>query len=190
MNEREWAELQQLWKGAPAPAEPVAIELRRLSRWRRWFVLEIVIEAVIAVAGVVAGVLMIVRGGSFLVIGGVATLVLVAAVCALSAWARSAHEPRPDDPIHRAVSVARHHAYVRARLAAATIWGIAVGMVFAAVMALARGLLTENATLGGYVAIGAVQLILAAWLACAFLYYQRRSADLAKLDAIADSLTR
>ena len=190
MNDREWAELQQLWKSAPAPAEPVAVELRRLGRWRRWFVLEVIIEAVIAVAGLIAGVLMIIRGGSFLVVSGVATLVLVAATCGLSAWARSAHAPRPDDPVQRAVAVARQHASVRARLAAATIWGIAAGMVFTAVMALARGLLTSNATPGGYVAIGAVQLMLAAWLALAFLYYQRRSADLVKLDAIADSLTR
>ena len=50
-------------------------------------------------------------------------------------------------------------------------------MVFTAVMALARGLLTTDATLGGYVAIGAVQLMLAAWLAFAFRYYQTRSAD-------------
>jgi hypothetical protein len=63
-------------------------------------------------------------------------------------------------------------------------------MVFTAVMALARGLLTTDATLGGYVAIGVVQLMLAAWLVFAFVYYQRRSADVAKLDAIADSLTR
>ena len=51
MNEREWAELQQLWKSAPAPAEPVAIELRRLGRWRRWFALEVIIEAVITDRG-------------------------------------------------------------------------------------------------------------------------------------------
>ena len=158
-------------------------------RWRRWFAIEVVIEAVIAVAGLIAGVWMFVRGGSFLVVSGIATFVLVAATCALSAWARSAHAPRPDDPVptrRRRGEAAR----VRACAARSShdLGGSPAGMVFTAVMALARGLLTANPTLSGYVAIGAVQLMLAVWLAFAFLYYQGCSADLAKLDAIADSL--
>jgi hypothetical protein len=57
-------------------------------------------------------------------------------------------------------------------------------------MALARGLLTTEAALGGYVAIGVVQLMLAVWLAFAFRYYQARSAAFAKLDAIVAELQR
>jgi hypothetical protein len=68
------------------------------------------------------------------------------------------------------------------------IWGIAAGMVFAGVMALARALLTTEANLAGFAAIGAVQLMMAAWLAFAFRYYQSRAADLARLEAIANSL--
>ena len=57
MNESEWNELQRVWKSLPPDAEPVAIELERLQRRRHWFAAEIVIEAVIAVAGLgVAGV--------------------------------------------------------------------------------------------------------------------------------------
>ena len=56
MNESEWNELQRLWKSCPAQAEPVAVELERLGRRRRWFAVEVVIEAVIAVAGLGVGV--------------------------------------------------------------------------------------------------------------------------------------
>ena len=70
MNESEWTELQQLWKSAPAPAEPrrhrAAVDSRAVATAGSR--LEVIIEAVIAVAGLIAGVLMIVRGGSFLVI--------------------------------------------------------------------------------------------------------------------------
>jgi uncharacterized sulfatase len=46
----------------------------------------------------------------------------------------------------------------------------------------------EEAALAGYVAIGGVQLMLAAWLGIAFRYYQTRSAALARLDAIAAAM--
>jgi hypothetical protein len=49
-------------------------------------------------------------------------------------------------------------------------------------------LLTTEANLAGFAAIGAVQLMMAAWLAFAFRYYQSRAADLARLEAIANSL--
>ena len=66
-------------------------------------------------------------------------------------------------------------------------------MGFTAILSLARGFLSDTAALAGYVAIGAVQLGVAAWFALAFRYYQARSAALARLDAIAaalDAVTR
>ena len=190
MNESEWNELQRVWKSLPQEAEPVAIELERLRRRRHWFTAEIAVEAVIAIAGLSVAAWTIARGGTFLVVSGIATCILVAVVCTLSARARMAPRPNLDDAVGRAVAVAKQHVLVRVRLAAATIWGIVAGMVFAGFMALARALLTTEAHLAGYLAIGAVQLMLAAWLAFAFRYYQARSADLAKLESIADELER
>ena len=130
MNESEWNELQKVWKSLPPKAEPVAIELERLRRRRRWFAVEIFVEGVIAVAGLSVAAWLIARGGERLVVGGIAICVFVAVVCALSAWARLAPRSNPDDAVGRAVAVARQHAVVRVRLAAATIWGLVAGMVF------------------------------------------------------------
>jgi hypothetical protein len=109
-------------------------------------------------------------------------------VCALSLWVWLLPQPRPEDAVEHAVAVAQQHARIGVRHATATIWALVVGMVFMAVMALARGLLTETAALAGYIAIGIVQLGVAAWFAFAFRYYQARSAALARLDAIAAAL--
>ncbi len=188
MNDREWNELQQLWKSGPAQAAPVATELERLGRGRRWAAVGIAVEALMAVAGFALSVWMVTRGGAFLVVAGVTAGLFTAATCALSVWARTVPRPNLDDPIGRAVAVARRSVFVSVRVAAATIWALVVGQVFAAVMAFARALLTTEANLAGYVAIGGVQLMLATWLAFAFRHYQKRSADLAKLDAIAAQL--
>jgi predicted Co/Zn/Cd cation transporter (cation efflux family) len=187
MNESEWSELQRLWKSSP-PAEPVIAELDRLRRRQRWLAVGIAAETIIAVAGLIAGVALIARGGLFFVVAGGATCVFVAVVCALSLWVWRLPQPRPEDAVEHAVAVARQNARIGVRHATATIWALVVGMVFSAVMALARGLLTENAALAGYVAIGAVQLGMAAWFALAFRYYQARSAALARLEAIAAAL--
>jgi hypothetical protein len=188
MNESEWNELQRAWQSLPPEAEPVAVELERLRRRRHWFTAEIVIESVIAIAGIGVGAWMLTNEGALFIVSGIATLLLVAVVCVLSARARMAPRPQLDDAVERAVGRARQHVAVRVRLAAAMIWGIAAGMVFAGVMALARALLTTEANLAGFAAIGAVQLMMAAWLAFAFRYYQSRAADLARLEAIANSL--
>lgn len=190
MNDHEWNELQRLWKSSPPHAEPVAAELTRLGRGRRWVAVGIIIETIIALAGLSAAGWMLTRSGAFFAVTGIATCVFVAAACVLSLWARRAPRPKPDEAVSRAVAIARQHAFASVRLAAATIWALVTGLVFAAVMALARGLLTTDASLGGYVALGAVQLMLAAWLAFAFRYYQTRSAALAKLDAIAADLQK
>ena len=109
-------------------------------------------------------------------------------VCALVVVGTAPPQPRPEDAVEHAVAVARQHARIGVRHATATIWALVVGMVFAAVMALARGLLSDTAALAGYIAIGIVQLGVAAWFAFAFRYYQARSAALARLDAIAAAM--
>jgi hypothetical protein len=190
MNESEWNDLQRLWKSSPQHAEPVVAELERLRRRRRWLIAGVASEAVIAIAGLGAGIALIVNGGLFFVVTGLATCTFVAIVCALSLWIWRLPQPRPEDAVEHAVTVALQHARVGVRHATAMFWGNIAGIVFAAAMALARGFMTTEATLGGYVAIGGVLLMLAAWLAFAFRYYQTRSAALARLEAIAAALER
>ena len=188
MNQSEWIELQRLWKSSPQHAEPVVAEIERLRRRRRWLAVGVAIETIIAIAGLSVGVALLTRGGTFFVVTGIATCAFVVVVCALSLWVWLLPQPRPEDAVERAVAVAQQHARIGVRHATATIWALVVGMVFMAVMALARGLLTETAALAGYIAIGIVQLGVAAWFAFAFRYYQARSAALARLDAIAAAL--
>jgi hypothetical protein len=188
MNESEWNELQRLWKSSPQQAQPVVAELERLRRRRRWLAVGVAIEAIIAVAGFGIGIAVLTRGGTFFVVTGIATCVFVVLVCALSLWVWLLPQPRPEDAVEHALTVARQHARIGVRHATATIWALVLSMVFAAAMALARGLLSDTAALAGYVAIGVVQLGVAAWFALAFRYYQARSASLARLDAIAAAL--
>lgn len=188
MNESEWNELQRLWNSSPERAEPVVVELERLRRRRRWLVAGVAVESGIALVGLAVGVALVANGGVFFVVSGVATCAFVALVCALSLWVWRLPQPRPEDAVEHAVAVARQHARVGVRHAASMIWATVAGIVFAAAMSLARGLFTTEASLGGYVAIGGVLLMLAAWLAFAFRYYQTRSAALARLDAIAASM--
>lgn len=190
MNENEWAELQGIWTSSPQQPEPVVAELARLRRWRKWRVVAGVSEMLVALGGLVVGGTLIAGGESFLVVAGVATLVFVAVVCALSLRVWLTPQPLPEDAVEHALATARQHARVGVRHAAALIWAFVASMVFSASMALARGLLSEAAALGGFVAIGALQLALAAALAIAFRYYQTRSAALARLDAIAAALNQ
>ena len=188
MNDNEWNELQRLWTSLPPQAAPVTAELERLRRRRGWSAVGIGVETLLALAGLAVAIWLLTQGGAFFVVVGVATIVFVAAVCALSAWARMAPRPNAADPVARAVAVARRQALLGVRFAAATIWAIVAALVFSAVMAFGRGLLTTEAQLAGFVALGAAQLVLAVWLACAFWYYGARSAALARLDAIAAEL--
>jgi hypothetical protein len=190
MNEREWADLQGSWQSAPQQAEPVVSELARLRRWRKWRIVAGSCEALIALAGLGVGIVLIAAGEPFHIVAGIATCVFVATVCALSLSVWLTPQPRPDDAVSHAVAVARHNARTGVRYAAAMVWGAVVGMLFTAAMALARAFLTTEATLDGYVAIGGVQLMLAAWLAIGFRHYQGRSRALARLDAIAAELER
>jgi hypothetical protein len=188
MNESEWNELQRVWKSSPQQAEPVVAELERLRRGKRWSGVMAGVETIIAAAGLVAGIALIVRGGVFFVTAGVATCIYTVAICALSLWVRLLPRARPDDAVEHAVAVARRNALLGVRHATATIWALVIAMVFAACMALGRGLLTEAAALEGFVVIGVGQLVIAAWFALAFLHYRARSAALARLDAIAAAL--
>jgi hypothetical protein len=190
MNDVEWNELQRVWKSGPPPAAPVAAELERLGRGRRWAAAGIAFETAIALAGIAFAVWTLTRAGAFHVVTGIATLMFVAVTCALSFWARRVPQSRADDPVRRALGAARRHAQVSVRLAAATIWALIGGVVFAAAMLIARATLTANATLAGYGAAGVILLFVAAWLALAFRHYRRRSADLVKLDALAAELDR
>ena len=188
MKESEWSDLQRLWKRSPPYPAPVTRELERLARRRRWQAVELAVGSGIGAVGLAVGVAMIVRGGAFQIVGGIAACVFVAAVTALSLWAWLAPQPRADEAVSEALAVARRNARAAVRHAAAMIWATVAGMLFTAAMALARGFLTTEANLAGFIVIGAVQLMLAAWLALAFRYYQARSAALARLDAIADAL--
>ena len=190
MNESEWSDLQRLWKSSPQRAAPVVAELERLRRRRRWLAVGTAAEVIIAIAGLSVGIALIAHGGLFFVVSGLATCTFVAVVCALSLWVWRLPRPRPEDAVEHALTVARQHARVGVRHASSMVWATIAGLVFAAAMALARGFLTAEAHLGGYVAIGGVLLMLAAWLAFAFRYYQERSAALARLDAIADELVQ
>lgn len=190
MNDVEWNELQRVWKSGPPPAAPVAAELERLGRGRRWAVAGIALEIAMALAGVAVGMALLTRAGAFHVVTGIATLMFVAVTCALSFWARRVPQSRADDPVSRALGAARRHAQVSVRLAAATIWALVGANVFSAAMLIARATLTADATLAGYGAVGVIQLFIAAWLALAFRHYRKRSADLAKLEALAAELDR
>jgi hypothetical protein len=188
MNDSEWAQLQGLWKSSPPQPEPVITELARLRRWRKWRVVAGVSEALIAVGGLVVGGILVSGRETFLVVAGVATWTFVGVVCVLSLAVWLTPRPRPEDAVEHALAAARQHARVGVKHAAAFVWALVASMVFAAAMALARGLLGATAELDGFVAIGALQLALAASLAIAFRYYQARSAALARLDAIAMAL--
>jgi hypothetical protein len=190
MNESEWTELQGLWKSSPQQAEPVVAELERLRRWRKWRVVSGSSEVLIAIVGLVVGISLIGAGEPFLTVAGLATCLFVVAICALSLSVWLMPQPRLDEAVERAVATAQQHARVGVRHAAALVWAFLASMVFAAAMALARGLLSETAPLTGFVAIGGIQLALAVALALAFRHYQARSAALARLDAIAAELER
>jgi hypothetical protein len=189
VNESEWSDLQRVWKSSPQHAAPVTRELERFRRHRKWLPLDLAVQSIITLVGLGIGVALIARGGMFFVVAGGATCTFVATVCALSLWTWvTVRQPRAEDAVGHAVAVARQHARVGVQQATAMIWALIAGLVFAAAMAFARGLFGAEATPGGYVVIGGIQLMLAAWFGLAFRHYRARSADLARLEAIAAAL--
>lgn len=188
MNEGEWNDLKDLWQSGPPPPAVVTEELERLRKRRKWLAAEVVGSSIIALSGLGVGVALISNGDTFFVASGIATCVFVAAVCFIALWALRAPKALPEDAVGHAVAIARQNARAGVRHAASMIWGAVVGIVFTAFMCMARAFLTTEATLGGYVAVGGVLLMLAAWLGFSFRYYQARSAALTRLDAIAAAL--
>ena len=189
MSEPSWEELQRLWTSLPPEAAPVAKELRHMRTMRMWMLVGAAGEVLTALAGFAAGIWFIARGGAFFALMGAATIAFTTVVSALSIWARLQRRARLDDAVAQAAADAVRSARTGVRMAAATIFSICAGMGFTAILALGRGLLARDVVnAGGYIAIGIVELWLMLWLLFAFLYYRKRSADLARLESIAASL--
>ena len=194
MKHHDWNELQKLWTSLPEHAEPVGRELERIRKFRPWWIVSSVVEILIAAAGIAFGGWLLARGDALELAVGAATILYTVAICWLSLRARRVARVRLDDPVTQAVADAVRNARLSVRLAAATIFAMSCAMAFTAVIAITVGLLAPPpppppaAAGAGYVVIGAANLILAAWLLFAFLYYRRRSADLARLEAVAASL--
>ena len=189
MSEPSWEELQRLWTSLPPQAAPDAKELLHMRTMRMWMLVGAAGEVLTALAGFAAGIWFITRGGAFFALMGAATIAFTTVVSALSIWARMQPRARLDDAVAQAVADAVRSARTGVRMAAATIFGICAGMGFTAILALGRGLLARDVVnAGGYIAIGIVELWLMLWLLFAFLYYRKRSADLARLESIAASL--
>jgi hypothetical protein len=188
MNEGEFNDLKDLWQSGPSPPAVVTEELERLRKRRKWLAVEIVVNSIMALVGLGVGIALISNGDTFFVASGIATCAFVAAVCSIALWGLRAPKALPEDAVGHALGVARRNARAGVRHAASMIWAAVVGIVFTAFMCLARAFLTTQASLAGFVAVGGVLLMLAAWLAFAFRYYQARSATLTRLDAIAAAL--
>jgi hypothetical protein len=188
MNEERWDELQRLWTSMPAGASPVARELERMRKQRVWWLIGTVIEIAVATAGIAVGVWALTRGHLLGVSTGASTIVFTLVVSALSVRARKVPRARLEDPVAQAVADSVRYARRSVQLAAATIWAVGAGIGFAAAICIVRGLLGPDATAAGYIVIGIVNTALMLWLFLAFAYYRKRSTDLARLEAIANSL--
>jgi hypothetical protein len=194
MKHHDWNELQKLWTSLPEHADPVGRELERIRKFRPWWIVSSVVEILIAAAGIAFGGWLLARGDALGLAVGAVTILYTVAVSWLSLRARRVARVRLDDPVTQAVADAVRNARLSVRLAAAMIFAMSCAMAFTAMIAITVGLLAPPpppppaAAGAGYVVIGAANLILAAWLLFAFLYYRRRSADLARLEAVAASL--
>lgn len=183
----EWNDLERLWQSLPASAAPAVEELMHQSRWRWVSHLTVFVEVVIAVAAGAVGALMLARGDLVSVVIGVATLLFVTVAAGGSVWARALGPARADDPVARTVETAIRHARVGVRSAFAALWTVCAALVFLAVMSLAFDF--DSARGSSHVAIAAAQMWLAVWLGGAVLYLRKRSADLARLEALKLSLS-
>lgn len=191
MTTAEWNDLERLWQSLPAQAAPVVEELKRQQKWR-WFSNVVVSsEIAIGVAGAAAGVWMLTRGDLPSVVIGVATLAFVAIVLAASIWARSIGRARAEDSVMLAVETAVRHARLGVRLAVATLWSVCASLVFLAVVAFVINVEADPGKQGsGYVAIGIALIWLAGWFGGTIFYLRKRTADLARLQALKASLAQ
>ena len=187
----DWNDLERLWQSLPPKAAPAAEELRRLHRWR-WASLALIAgDVVMTLIGLAAGIWLLTRSNAFTILLGVATIVMVVAAAGLSWWARRIHQVRLDDPVAQAVAVAVQRAQVGVRLAVATQWAICMGLLFTALVTFGRsyGSVADAATINmGFMAVALTQLWMAVALAGTILYHRKRTADLARLEALAASL--
>jgi len=181
MTAGDWDDLERVWQSLPAQAAPAAEELRRQQRWRWLSTFILSTEIVTGVLGAAAGVWVLMRGDFASVVMGVATLVFVAAVSGSSWWARSLAPVRHDDPVMSAVEAAVRRARLGVRFAFATLWSTAAALVFLAVIGFA---LSFEDRPGGYFMIGIALVWLAVWQLGTIVYLRKRSADLARLEAV------
>jgi hypothetical protein len=192
MSDQDWRDLEKLWQALPAKAAPAADELRRLQKWRWASIALIAGEATLSLVGLAGSIWLLTRGDAFALVLGVATIGLLFVAAGLSIWARSIAPARLDDPVAQALALAVRRARVGVRLALATQWAVCGGMVFTAIATLTPGFIGtlghEDAYVGS-LAIGITQLWLALSLAGALIYHRKRAADLARLEALAASLS-
>jgi hypothetical protein len=121
----------------------------------------------------------------------VATVVFVLIAAGLSWWARSVARVRLDDPVAQAVAMAVRRARIGVRLGLSAQWAVCLGLLFTALVAFGKSLggdIDTGAAHIGYMAVAITQLWLAACLAGTIVYHGRRTADLARLEALAASL--
>jgi hypothetical protein len=185
MSGSDWKDLERLWQSLPSTAAPAVAELKAKAKWRWASWVLIAGEILVGVGALVACAWLIMQPDAATQAMGVVALAFAIAVSSVSIWARSVAPARAEEPVTLAVATAVRRARIGTRLAIATLWAVCAGVVFLAAIAFfAAGGETEPS----FLAFGVALLWLAAWLAGAMFYYRRRSADLARLEAIAASL--
>lgn len=183
MSGSEWNELEKAWQSLPASAQPVVDELERRHKWRWLTRLNITMEILLTLGGVLFGFW--ISANSSVLVGGI-VLVYVALSGALTYWARSIPLPRIDEPIALAAAAAVRHAEIAVRIAAACRWTVVGGMAFIAVLSLLGdfGMSFRPSLLSIGVAL--------VWLCVVFvgseLYCRKRSEDLARLRTVQETL--
>jgi hypothetical protein len=161
-----------------------------MERWRWASRALIAADVVMTVIGLGIGVWLVGRGDFFAVVMGAATLVFVPVAAALSFWARQVKADVADAPVHEALERAVKNARTSVRIATASLWTVVVGLSFTAIIAFARGLSdsTDFPDMQRFlIAIGATQVWLALVLGATIVYYQRRQADLTRLEQLRDA---
>lgn len=141
--------------------------------------------------GLAAGVWLLSLQSTFAVLMGVATVVLVLIAAGLSWWARSIAQVRLDDPVAHAVALAVRRARIGVRLALATQWAVCFGLLFTALVTFGKsagGDIDSDSAHLGFMAVALTQVWMAVCLAGTIVYQRKRSADLARLEALAASL--
>ncbi len=188
----DWNDLERLWQDLPAKAAPAAEELRRYHRWRWASYALIVGDVIMTFVGIGAGVWLMTRPGSFAVLMGIATIIFAALAAALSWWARAITHVPLDDSVANTVALAVRRARIGVRIAVSVQWAVVMGAVFTALVVFTRTYsqnFDPDSVRTGFMAIAITQIWLAVCLAGSIFYHRKRAADLARLEAIAASLS-